>query len=83
MHLYIYCQWDIYSALVSIRGLSGHQHYNQEDLIGQNIVVVANLKGSKIFGIQSEGMLLAAKKGKKLSLITSNSDNLVLGEKIY
>ena len=51
--------------------------------IGKNIVVVTNLKGSKIFGIQSEGMLLAAKKGKKLSLITSNSDDLVLGEKIY
>ena len=69
------------SQIQIVSGIS--KHYNQEDLVGKNIVVVTNLKGSKIFGIQSEGMLLAAKKGKKLSLITSNSDDLVLGEKIY
>ena len=57
------------SQIQIVSGIS--KHYNQEDLVGKNIVVVTNLKGSKIFGIQSEGMLLAAKKGKKLSLITS------------
>ena len=69
------------SQIQIVSGIS--KHYTEKDLVGKNIIVVTNLKGSNIFGIQSEGMLLAAKKGKKLSLITSNSDNLALGEKIY
>ncbi|MCX7913708.1 MAG: methionine--tRNA ligase subunit beta, partial [Thermodesulfovibrionales bacterium] len=34
--------------------------YNPDELIGRKIVVVANLKPAKIFGIESYGMLLAA-----------------------
>jgi len=36
------------------------QWYRPEELIGRNIVVVANLQPKKIFGELSEGMLLAA-----------------------
>lgn len=36
------------------------QHYTPEDLVGQQIVIVANLKPAKLMGIESHGMLLAA-----------------------
>ncbi|MCL6589141.1 MAG: methionine--tRNA ligase [Firmicutes bacterium] len=36
------------------------QHYKPEQLIGKEIVVVANLKPAKLRGLLSEGMLLAA-----------------------
>jgi methionyl-tRNA synthetase len=50
------------------------EHYKPEDLIGKLIVVVDNLKPSKLMGIKSEGMLLAAKKGKDLTLITVDKE---------
>lgn len=43
--------------------------YTPEEIIGKQIVFLANLKPAKIMGLQSEGMVLAAIKGKKLSLI--------------
>jgi len=46
------------------------EYYSPESLIGKSIVVVANLKPAKIKGIESHGMLLAAKKGKSLVLIS-------------
>jgi methionine--tRNA ligase beta chain len=36
------------------------KYYKLEDLIGKEIVVVANLESKKIRGIESQGMLLAA-----------------------
>ncbi len=45
------------------------EHYKPEDLINTQICVVSNLKPTKIMGIESQGMLLAAKVGKKLTLI--------------
>ena len=36
------------------------QHYNKEDLIGKQIVIIANLEPRKMKGIESQGMLLAA-----------------------
>lgn len=35
-------------------------HYTAEDLIGRQIVVVANLEPAKLRGLESQGMLLAA-----------------------
>ncbi|MBX7148566.1 methionine--tRNA ligase [bacterium] len=46
------------------------QHYTAESLVGKLIVIVANLKPAKIKGIESFGMLLAAKDGDKLVLVT-------------
>lgn len=48
--------------------------YAPEDLIGKTIVVVANLKPAKIRGVESNGMLLAASKGKKLKLVTVDGE---------
>ncbi len=41
------------------------QHYAPEDVKGKKILLVANLKPAKIFGKESNGMLLAAKTGPK------------------
>ena len=35
-------------------------NYTPEDLIGRQVVVVANLKPAKLRGVESQGMLLAA-----------------------
>ena len=36
------------------------QYYSLDDLIGKQIVVVANLEPRKLMGLESQGMLLAA-----------------------
>ncbi len=36
------------------------RHYTPEELVGKQIVVVANLAPAKLRGIESQGMLLAA-----------------------
>ncbi|WP_427337721.1 methionine--tRNA ligase [Caloranaerobacter sp. DY30410] len=46
------------------------KYYNPEDLVGKNVILVANLKPIKLRGIESHGMVLAASKGKKLTLAT-------------
>jgi len=43
--------------------------YKPEDVVGRTIVIVANLKPAKIRGIESQGMLLAAKVGDSLKLV--------------
>jgi len=50
------------------------EHYTPEQLIGKTIVVVVNLQPATIREIESNGMLLAAKKGKQLQLITTFDD---------
>ncbi|CUT02967.1 methionine--tRNA ligase [Candidatus Chrysopegis kryptomonas] len=47
------------------------KHYNPEELVGKRVVVVANLKPAKLMGIESQGMLLAAVKDDKLTIITT------------
>lgn len=44
------------------------EHYKPEDLVGKTIIIVDNLKKTKLMGIESQGMLLAAKKDGKLAL---------------
>jgi len=50
------------------------QHYQPDQLVGKQVVVVANLKPAKIRGVESNGMLLAAKSGKKLVVVTPDGD---------
>jgi len=59
------------------------EHYTPEELIGKMIVVVANLEPAEIRGIKSNGMLLAAKKGKELTLVTIDSSSVKSGMRIY
>ncbi|OGR03343.1 MAG: methionine--tRNA ligase subunit beta, partial [Deltaproteobacteria bacterium RIFOXYD12_FULL_50_9] len=46
------------------------QHCQPEDLIGKFVIIVANLKPTKLMGITSNGMVLAAKDGDRLVLTT-------------
>ncbi len=50
------------------------QHYSPEEMLSKKIIVVTNLKPAVIRGIESNGMLLAAKAGKKLVLLTPDGD---------
>ena len=48
--------------------------YAPESLVGRSIIVVANLKPTKLRGELSEGMLLAAKADGRLTLLTVDTD---------
>lgn len=52
--------------------------YSPEDIKGKKVVVLVNLKPAKLFGIKSEGMILAT--SKKLSVLSA--EDAELGEKI-
>jgi methionyl-tRNA synthetase len=54
-------------------------HYKPEDLVGRQIVIVANLKPARIRGIESNGMLLAASSGATLRLIGVDGGDLPSG----
>jgi methionyl-tRNA synthetase len=56
-------------------------HYTPDEITGKTIVVVANLEPAEIRGERSEGMLLAAQKGKQVRLLTVDGD-LPPGSKI-
>ena len=45
------------------------ESYGPEELIGSRVVVVANLQPATLLGVQSEGMLLAAKQPGELELL--------------
>ncbi|AJC86281.1 methionine--tRNA ligase [Campylobacter sp. RM16704] len=44
--------------------------YSANELIGKQVCVITNLKKAKIFGYESQGMILSAEKDGKLVLIT-------------
>ena len=46
------------------------KQYKPEELVGKNVIVVANLKAAKIRGVVSHGMVLAASAGDDLKLVT-------------
>ena len=50
------------------------EKYDGEDLIGKKVIMVCNLKPVKLRGIESNGMILAAGKGKKLTLASTLED---------
>ncbi len=47
------------------------EHYEPEDLVGRQVILVANLKPAKLMGVTSQGMVLAAKDGDRLVLTTT------------
>ena len=50
------------------------RHYGPDELVGRQIVIVANLQPAKIRGVESQGMLLAAKHGDQMRLVTVDGD---------
>lgn len=49
-------------------------YYEPEAIVGKTIVIVANLKPAKIRGVESNGMLLAAKTGDTLRVVTADGE---------
>lgn len=47
--------------------------YKASELIGKQVCVITNLKKAKIFGHESQGMILSAEKNGKLTLINPES----------
>ncbi|RMH00782.1 MAG: methionine--tRNA ligase subunit beta [Aquificota bacterium] len=50
------------------------KHYSPEELVGKKLLFLANLKPRKIFGVESQGMVLALSDGETLSLIVPDRD---------
>jgi methionyl-tRNA synthetase len=48
------------------------EYFKPETLVGRSIIVVANLAPAKLMGVESNGMLLAAKGGSTLTLLTAD-----------
>jgi len=53
-----------------VAGIS--QFYESKNLVGQKVVVVANLKPATLMGIESHGMVLAGKGGDQLEVVSVN-----------
>ena len=45
-------------------------HYAPEELVGRQVVVVANLETAKLRGLESQGMLLAASDEGRIVILT-------------
>lgn len=45
-------------------------YYTPEELVGRQIIVVANLETAKLRGLESQGMLLAASDEDRIVLLT-------------
>ncbi|HET8564771.1 MAG TPA: methionine--tRNA ligase subunit beta [Candidatus Binatia bacterium] len=45
-------------------------HYTPEELIGKQIIVVANLETARLRGLESQGMLLAASDEGRVVILT-------------
>ncbi len=55
--------------------LSGIAKFHKpEDLIGKNVLFIANLKPRKMMGLESCGMILSAEHGEELTLLTTMKD---------
>ena len=48
------------------------QFYSTDELVGQRVIVIANLERAEIFGVESNGMVLAA--GEEADLLTTVGD---------
>ena len=46
------------------------KYYTPEEMVGKRVVLVCNLKPRNMRGIISEGMILCASEGDKLTLVT-------------
>ena len=48
--------------------------YNPENLVGKQIVIVANLEPIKLAGLESNGMILATNDEDGISMLTSDKE---------
>lgn len=48
--------------------------YTAEELVGRQVVIVANLEPATLRGIESQGMLLAASDGERVVILTPQKE---------
>ena len=57
-------------------------YYSAEELLGKEVIIVANLEPKKIFGHLSQGMLLAADDGQGTVSLLTVDKKIKLGSKV-
>ena len=50
------------------------EHYKPDEVMGKSVAVITNLEPATIRGVESHGMILAAKDSKGLSVLTPDKD---------
>ena len=61
------------------------EYYTPEEMVGRQVLIVANLQPVEIMGVQSQGMVLAAKtevEGEKRLVLTTVSGLVAAGSKV-
>ena len=49
------------------------EHFTPEEMVGKNVIVVANLKPRALRGLESKGMILFADNGEKLEIVSTDA----------
>lgn len=57
------------------------KHYTAEELVGRNVILIANLKPVKLRGIESRGMILAASDDEG-NLVLTDAPNIKSGSRV-
>jgi len=63
---------DIGQERTVVAGIS--KHYSPEELVGKQVVIVANLEPARLMGIESQGMVLAAEDDTGVHLLTTDKE---------
>ena len=56
-------------------------HYQPEELVGKQVVIVANLEPAMLRGVESQGMVLAASDGERV-VVLSPEKAVAVGAKV-
>ena len=49
------------------------EHFKPEEMVGKNVIVVANLKPRALRGLESKGMILFADNGERLEIVSTQA----------
>jgi len=63
-----------------VAGIS--KHFSADEVIGRKILIVANLEPATIFGVKSEGMILAASDPEGNMVLSTVGDNIANGSQV-
>ena len=58
------------------------EYYQPEDLVGRQVIMVANLKPAKLMGVTSHGMVLASRDEQGKLTLSALADRVTPGSKV-
>jgi len=58
------------------------KYYEPEELVGRQVIMVANLKPAKLMGVTSHGMILAARDEQGRLSLSALADEVAPGSKV-